>query len=64
MLPHSLTNFKIQNYYPKKPKFNVAYSGNNLAKLKDGVYIINLDKSKSVRTHHIALYVYGDNVTF
>ena len=32
----SLTNFKIQRYYQKKPKFNFDYSKNDLRKIKDG----------------------------
>ena len=42
MPPHLLTNFEIQNNY-QEPRFNVVYSRNNLAKIKDGAYIINLD---------------------
>ena len=45
ILPHSLTNFKIQNYYQNEPRFNGVFSRNNLPKkLKDGVYVINLDE--------------------
>ena len=29
-----------------------------------GVYVITLDKYKSIRKHRIALYVNGDNVTY
>ena len=36
MPPHPLTNFEIQMYYPNKPKFNGAYSRNNLPKINDG----------------------------
>ena len=43
MLPHPLTYFEIQKYYENEPKFNGAYSRNNLSKIKDGVYIINLE---------------------
>ena len=43
MLPHPLTNFEIQKYYENEPKFNGAYSRNNLSKIKDGVCIINLE---------------------
>ena len=43
MLPHPLTNFEIQKYYENERKFNGAYSRNNLSKIKDGVYIINLE---------------------
>ena len=56
MLPHPLTNFEVQKYYQNEPKFNGVYSRNNLPKIKDGAYVINLDKYKSVGTHWIALY--------
>ena len=61
MPPHSLTSFKIQKYYQNEPKFNGVYSRNNLPKIKDGAYLINLDKFKSIKTHWIALYVNGNN---
>ena len=64
MLLHPLTNFDIQKYYKNKPKFNGAYLRNNLPKIKDGVYIINLDDYKLIWTHCIAFYVNGDNVTY
>ena len=45
ILPHPLTNFEIQNYYQNEPRFNGVFSRNNLPKkLKDGVYVINLDE--------------------
>ena len=55
MPPHSLTNFEIQKYYQNEPKFNGVYSRNNLSKIKDGAYIINLDEYESIGTHWIAL---------
>ena len=55
MPPHPLTN------YQNKPKYNGFYSRNNLPKIKDGAYIINLDEFKSIRTHLIAFYVNGNN---
>ena len=61
MPSHPLTNFEIQNYYHNEPKFNVVYSRNNLPKIKDGAYVVNLDEFKSVRTHWIALYVKSNN---
>ena len=64
MLPHPLKNFEIQKYYQNEPKFNVVYSGNNLPKIKDGAYVINLDEFKSIETHWIALYVNKNNVTY
>ena len=55
MPPHPLTN------YQNEPKYNGFYSRNNLPKIKDGAYIINLDEFKSIRTHLIAFYVNGNN---
>ena len=51
MPPHPLTNFEIQNFYQSKPKFNGVYSRNILPKIKDGAYVINPDKFKSIGIH-------------
>ena len=32
MLPHPLTNFKIQKYYQNKPRINGVYSRDNFPK--------------------------------
>ena len=64
MSPNALTSFEIQKYYRNKPKFNGVYSRNNLPKIKDGAYVINLDQFKSIGTHWIALYVNGNNATY
>ena len=61
MPSHPLTNFEIEKYYQNEPKFNGVYSRNNLPKIKDGTYLINLDESKSIGTHWIVLYVNGNN---
>ena len=63
MPPHPLTNSEIQKYYQNKPKFNGVYSINNFSKIKDGVYIINLDEHESIGTHWIAFYVNAKNVS-
>ena len=63
MLPHPVTNFKIQKYYQNEHKLNGVYSRNSLSNIKDGTYIINLLKYESIETHWIALYVNTDNVT-
>ena len=55
--PHPLTNFEIQKYYQNEPRFNGAFSRNNLPKkIKDGAYVINLDEYVDVGTHLIALF--------
>ena len=63
--PHPLTNFEIQIYYRNEPKFNGAYSRDNLPdKIKDGAYVINLDEYSDIGTHWIALYVNTKTVTY
>ena len=64
MSPHLLTNFKIQNHYQNESKFNGVYSRNDLPKIKDGTYVVNLDEYKSIGTHWITFYINGDNVTY
>ena len=59
-----LTDFDIQKYYQNEPKFNGVYSRNNLFKIKDETYIINLDEYESIGTHWIALHVNAENVTY
>ena len=47
MPSHPLTNFEIQKYYQNEPKFNGVYSRNNLSKIREGTYVINIDHYKS-----------------
>ena len=49
MPPHPLTNVEIQKHYQNEPKFNGVYSRNNLPKIKDGTYVINLDEFKLIQ---------------
>ena len=57
MSPYPLTNFEIQKYYQNESKFNGVYSRNNLRKIKDGVYIINLDEYESLGTYWMTFCV-------
>ena len=52
--PHPLTNFEIQKYYQNEPRFNGVYSRDNLPKIKDGAYVINLDEYSNIRTLWVA----------
>ena len=61
--PH-LTNFEIQNYYENKPRFIGVYYRDNLLKIRDGTYIINLDDHYDIVTHWVALWVHNKNVTY
>ena len=66
MPPHPLTNFEIQTFHQNEPIFDGAgpYSKNNLSKMKDGPYIINLDEYESIETYCIAFYVNAENITY
>ena len=44
MPPHPLTNFEIQEYHQNEPRFNGVYSRDDLSKIKDGEYAINLNE--------------------
>ena len=61
MPSHLVKHFEIQMYYQNEPKFNGVYSRNNLPRIKDGAYVINLDEYESIETHWIALCVNGNN---
>ena len=62
MPPYPLTNFEIQKYYQNEPNFTGVYSRNNLPKIEDGLYVINLGNFKSIAIHWIALYVNANNI--
>ena len=65
MLPHPLTNFEIQKYYKIEPRFNGVFSRNNLPKkVKDGVYVINIDENADVGMHWIALFCYRNEIVY
>ena len=65
MPPHPLTNIEIQKYYQNEPRFNVVFSRDNLPKkIKDGTYVINLDKYADVGTYWIALFCKGSEVVY
>ena len=54
MPPHPLTNFKKQKCYQNESGFNGVYSRDNLPKIKDGAYVINLGEYSDIRTHWVA----------
>ena len=64
MRPHPLTNFEIQKYCQTLTRFNSVYSRDNPAKIKDRVYVINLDEYSDTGIHWIALYVLNNDVTY
>ena len=64
MPPHSLINFEIQKYCQNEPRFNGVYSRDNLPRIKDVEYIVNLDEYSDIKIHWIALYVQNNDVTY
>ena len=65
MPPHPLANFEMQRYYQNEPRFIGVFSINNLPKLiKDGAYVINLDKYGDVGTHWIALFCNRNEIVY
>ena len=51
-------------HYENASRFNGVYSRDNLSKIKDGAYIIYLDKYSDIGTHCFALWVNNNNVTY
>ena len=57
MPPHPLTNFELERVYQSESRFNGAFSRNNLPrKIKDGAYVINLNKYADIGAQQIALF--------
>ena len=53
MPAHPLRNIEIQNYYKNEP--SGVYSRDNLPKIENGAYVINLDEYKDSGKHWIDL---------
>ena len=51
----------MQKHYQNEANFKYVSSRNNLPKLKDGAYVINLDEYESIRTHWTALHPNGNS---
>ena len=64
MTSHPITNFEMQKYYQNEAKFNGVYSRDNLPKIKNRAYVINIDEFKSIGTHWIALHVNTNNIVY
>ena len=53
----------MQKYFQNASRFNGVYSRDNLPKIKDGAYGINLDEYSDIETHWISWYVLNNSVT-
>ena len=55
----------MQKYYQNEPRFNGVYSRDNLPRIKDGAYVINLDEYSDIGNHWVALWIdNSNNVTY
>ena len=61
---HPLTNFEITDYFEDVKVFNGVFSRNNLPKLKNGAYVINLDHSKNTGTHWVVIFMNSSEVIY
>ena len=57
VLLHPLNNIEITNCFNNEPRFNGAFSRNNLRKTKNGAYVINIDDKNSEGTHWVSLFI-------
>ena len=54
---HLLSNIRITNYFNYEPRFNAVILKNNLLRIKDEVYVINLNDKNSKGTHWVSLFI-------
>ena len=54
---HLLSNIEITKYFNNDLRFNGVFSRNNLSRIKDGVYVINLDDKKIKGRHCVKLFI-------
>ena len=46
----------MTNYFKYEPRFNGVFTRDNLTRMKNGVYLINLDDKNSKETHWVSLF--------
>ena len=72
MLPHYLGNFEIQKCYhnhaerrsKNETRFDGVNSIDNLPKINNGAYIINIDEYSDIGANWIALYIQSNDITY
>ena len=60
----SFNQFWNSKILQNEPIFNGVYSRDNLPRIKDGTYVINLDEYSDIGTHWVALWLYNNDVTY
>ena len=61
---YPLNNIDITNYFNYEPRFHDVFSRSNLPRIKDGVYVINLDDENSKGTHWVSLLINKNTVVY
>ena len=59
-----MTNFEIMDYFKDVKRFNGVFSRNNLPKLKNRAYVINLDHSENTGTHWTVIFIKSNEVIY
>ena len=54
---HPLNNIEITIYFNYEPRCNGFYLRNNLPRIKDGAYVINLDHENIKGTQWVSLFI-------
>ena len=60
----SIIEYCDKKYFQYEIRFNGVYSRDNLTKIKDRAYVINLKEYSDIGTHWIALYVQNNDATY
>ena len=58
VLLYPLNSIQITHYFKYEPRFDGAFSRNNLARIKDGACVVNLNDKNSYGTHWVSLFIY------
>ena len=54
----------MMKYYENESRFNGVCSRDNLSKIKDGAYVMNLDEYSDIGTHWVALWTNNNVIYF
>ena len=54
---HLLNNIEITNYFNYEPRFNGVFSRNNIPRINDGAYVINLHDKNSKGKQWASLFI-------
>ena len=64
VLSHCLSNIEITKYFSFEPKFIDIFSRDNLPRIKDGAYVMNLDDKRSIRISWVVLFIDKNKIVY